>query len=229
MQPRQLAVEKPKPTSEIRIETSLPERPLLELRPAAREVLEVLRDFGHAAALYEGALRALATVNPPVREWMAAFAMRELLDELEVAARVGRGTPSLDVRVDALAAGWRPTRATDGPLQVTQAMIEAVDVFLTEHTDDANRRRARARLTIAGLDPVGREAPPVVMQDRAKALMELRDEFNAILHGRPNPADAKFNGSLDRLESFVLGWLRPQPSEDFAELDRFVQQGPPDA
>jgi hypothetical protein len=55
-------------------------------------VLEVLRDLGHAAVLYEGALRALATVAASVREWMAAYAMREPLDELEVAVRVVSNT-----------------------------------------------------------------------------------------------------------------------------------------
>jgi hypothetical protein len=121
-------------TSEIGVETSLSERPSLELRPVAREVVEVLRDLGHSAALYEGALRALATIAPPVRERMAAFAMRELLDELEVAARVGSKTPGRGVRTDALAERWRPMRAADGTLQVTQAMIEAVDGFLRDRS-----------------------------------------------------------------------------------------------
>lgn len=217
------------PVSEIRIKSSLQEPALLELRPAAREVLEVLREHGHAAALYEGALRALTTIAPPVGEWMASYAMRELLDELEIAASVGSKTPGLGVRTDALAGCWRPTRTSDGTLEVTQAMIEAVDGFLKERTDEARRRRARARLTVVGLDPIGREGPPVILQHRVEALMEFRDGFNAILHGRPNPAGAKFNTLLDRFESFLLAWLRPQPSEDFAELDRFLQEGPPDA
>jgi hypothetical protein len=108
-------------------------------------------------------------------------------------------------------------------------MLQAVDAFVKEHTDDGSRRRARARLTIVGLDPVGREAPPIVLHGRVTALMESRDDFNAILHGRPNPAGIKFNAALSRFESFVLAWLRPQPSEDFSELDRFLQEGPPDA
>lgn len=217
------------PASDILIQTSLPERASLGLRPAAGEVLEVLRALGQAAALYEGALRALATIAPPVGEWMAAYAMRELLDELEVAARVERRTPGLGVQTDALTGRWRPTRAADGTLQVTQAMIEDVDDFLGNRTDDGRRRRARARLTVVGLDPVGRDAPPVVLQHRVDALMEFRDDFNAILHDRPDAAGTRFKASLDRFENFVLGWLRPQPSEDFSELDGFLREGPPDA
>jgi hypothetical protein len=218
-----------KPASGIGIETSLPQHLSLGLRPAAREVVEVLREFGHASVLYDGALRALATIAPPVREWMASYAMREVLDELEVAARVGSKTPGLGDRADTLAGCWRATRATDQSLEVTQPMIEAVDRFLKQHSEDKPRRRARARLTVVGLDPVGREAPPAVLRDQVKALMDFRDEFNRILHGRPDPADVAFNAALDHFESFVLGWLRPQPSEDFALLDRFLQEGPPDA
>jgi hypothetical protein len=217
------------PTRDSGITTSLPERPPLELRPGAREVLDVLRELGHAASLYEGALRALSTIAPPVSEWMAAYALRELLDELELAAGVGTKAPGLGVRTDALAERWRPTRTSDGTLDVTQAMIEAVDDFLEQHTGDAGRRRARSQLTIVGLDPVGREAPPVILQDRVRALMALRDDFNAILHGRPNPATSKFTAALDRLEGFLIAWLRPQPSADFADLDRFLEEGPPDA
>jgi hypothetical protein len=40
-------------TKEIRTETSLRHAPSHELRPSAREVLEVLSDLVHAAALYE--------------------------------------------------------------------------------------------------------------------------------------------------------------------------------
>jgi hypothetical protein len=219
----------PKPATEIRIDAALAERPPLELRAAAREVLEVLRDLAQAAALYEGALRAVATIAPPVREWMAAYALRELLDELEKAARVDGKPAGLGIRTDALAACWTPTRAADGTLDASQAMLEAVDGHLREHTDDERRRRARARLTLLGLNPVGREAPAPVLDAGARALMDFRHDFNAILHGRPDPATAKFNPLLDRFESFLLGWLRPQPSQDFAELDRFLQEGPPSA
>src|SRR5438132_1425338 len=88
-----------------------------------QRVAQPLRGLGRAAALYEGALRALATIAPPVREWMAAYAMREVLDELELAARVGSNTPGLGVRADALAECWRPTRTADDTVEVTQAMI----------------------------------------------------------------------------------------------------------
>ena len=57
--------------------------------------------------------------------------------------------------------------------------------------------------------------------------MAFRRDFNSILHGRPDPAREALGLALDRFERFLLKWLRPQPSKDFAELDRFLQKGPP--
>jgi hypothetical protein len=59
--------------------------------------------------------------------------------------------------------------------------------------------------------------------------MDFRTEFNLLLHRKPDNADRQLDSLLDRLEPFVLGWLRPRPSVDLPELDRLLELGPPDA
>src|SRR4051794_7161222 len=57
---------------------------LPQLSSRSAEVLEVLaRQKRRPARFYEGALRALADLANPVRAEMAAYALRELIQELE--------------------------------------------------------------------------------------------------------------------------------------------------
>jgi hypothetical protein len=123
----------------------------LELRPAARAVSDALRGHGRAALLYEGALRVHAVLMRPAGAWMAAYALRELLEELEVAAHVGAKEARLGDQVDALATVWQPTRDQVGALRAEPAMLEAVDQLLKRRAEDAPQRRARAALVIKGL------------------------------------------------------------------------------
>jgi hypothetical protein len=161
--------------------------------------------------------------------WMAAYALRELLEELEAAAHVGAKGPRLGEQVAELANVWRPTRDQDGILHAEPAMLEAVDQLLKRRAEDAPQRRARAALLIKGLDPVGLPGPPVLREKRTEALMDFRAECNLLLHQRPDEADQRLESLLESFEPFVLGWLRPQPSVDLPELDRVLELGPPDA
>lgn len=79
------------------------------LSSRSREVLETLvRQKGRAAPFYEGALRALGDRANPVGAEMAAYALRELIQELERAVGGPREGPK--------------PQSTDSPSQIGESL-----------------------------------------------------------------------------------------------------------
>lgn len=203
---------------------------LPQLSNRSREVLEVLaRQKGRPATFYEGALRALADRANPVRAEMAAYALRELIQELERAAGAPKKGPGLGDLLRAFRPKWEAAerRPDDrGLIDNCDPAVFAVDQFLDEAKEGHLNRRDRAQETLSGLDPVKRVGPPDT-EERIEALLDFREEFNEALHGeRPTDAES-FAPLVERFETFLLAWFQPRTFEDFTEIDELREEGPP--
>lgn len=204
---------------------------LPELSGRSREALEVLgRQKGRPDRFYEGALRALADRANPVRAEMAAYALRELIQELERAASAPKKGPGLGVLLSAFRPKWEAAerRPSDrGLVDNCDAAVFAVDRFLDDARKGHLSRRDRAQETLSGLDPVQRVGPPDTEEGRIEALLEFREEFDRVLHGE-HPTDAEaFSSLVERFETFLLSWFQPRTFEDFSEIDELLGEGPP--
>lgn len=204
---------------------------LPELSGRSREVLEVLaRQKGRPDRFYEGALRTLADRANPARAEMAAYALRELIQELERAAGAPKKGPSLGDLLSAFRPKWEAAerRSYDrGLVDNCDRAIFAVDQFLDDAREGHRSRRDRAQETLSGLDPVQRVNPPDTEEGRVEALLGFREEFNEALHGdRPTDAEA-FSSLVERFETFLLAWFQPRTFEDFSEIDELLEEGPP--
>lgn len=204
---------------------------LPQLSSRSGEVLEVLaRQKGRPDRFYEGALRALADRANPVRAEMAAYALRELIQELERAAGAPKKGPGLGDLLNAFRPKWEAAerRPNDrGLVDNCDHAVFAVDQFLDDAREGHLSRRDRAQETLSGLDPVQRVNPPDTEEGRIEALLEFREEFNEVLHGeRPTDAEA-FSSLVERFETFLLAWFQPRTFEDFSEIDELLGEGPP--
>lgn len=202
---------------------------LPQLSSRSREVLEVLaRQKGRPATFYEGALRALADRANPVRAEMAAYALRELIQELERAAGAPKKGPGLGDLLRAFRPKWEAAkRRPDDRSLIDDPAVFTVDQFLDEAKEGHLNRRDRAQETLSGLDPVQRVGPPDTEEERIEALLDFRKEFNEALHGeRPTDAEA-FASLVERFETFLLAWFQPRTFEDFSEIDELLEEGPP--
>jgi hypothetical protein len=201
------------------------------LSSRSREVLETLaRQKGRAARFYEGALRALADPANPVRAEMAAYALRELIQELERAVGGPKEGPKLGNLLDRFRAKWKsaPRRPGDrGLVDNCDPAVFAADQFLDNADEGHLARRDRAQEMLSGLDPVRRQGPPDTQQARIEELIKFRKEFNEVLHGS-RPTDVSAFGSLvEGFDTFLLAVFRPRPFEDFSEIDELLEEGPP--
>jgi len=206
------------------------DEPLLGLSGRARDLLRILDDKGAAASLYIGALRVLADGANPAGVRQAAYALRELIDELEKAAGLELKGRQLGERVRQLCDEWRRTpRMADGAISSgAPGIATSLDEFFDWYEAELPTRRGRAHMTLRGLDPAQRDPPPVVRDARAKSLMRFRDDFNNILHGHYSPSAAEFRTQhIDSFETFLLDWFRPRTFADFDAIDKLLEDGPP--
>jgi hypothetical protein len=199
----------------------------------ARQLLGVLGDQDCDAAIYyQGVLRVLPDAANPVALKMAAYGLRELMEELEAAAGVTSKSKDrgLTERVRDLSEEWESAgRPVDGAADPDRAeILLAFDRFLIDFDESDKRRRERAKVAIAALDPARREEPPEVQDARADAWMGFRDRFNKVLHHGSKVTEADFRADLDSFESFLMRWLRPRTFADFDALDELLEKGPLD-
>jgi hypothetical protein len=191
-----------------------------ELSGRQREVLDVLaREGDQAGVLYLGALRVLTDLENPTRLRLAAYSLRELLNDLHH----GPKRDDLPVRVRRLRRGWQITRQSED-----SGFDETLTRFFAEFEQNYPQRRELVSKTIERLDPSGRKPSPAVSRARGDAWMALTKFCNKILHGNRATTDDEFYGELTALEDFLLGLIRPTTFADFDQLDDLMLEGPPD-
>jgi hypothetical protein len=214
-------------------EPGAPDRGRLpELSSRSREVVAVLaRQKGRPARFYEGALRALADQANPVRAEMAAYALRELIEELErAAAGTAKKGPTLGELVGVFRPKWEGARRRaedNGLVDPCDPAVFAVDQLLIDAYEGHALRRDRAQETLSGLDPVQRQNPPDTQAARIEALLRFRREFNEALHGERPTDPAAFQSRVEGFETFLLDLFRPRTFAEFDAIDNLLADGPP--
>lgn len=197
----------------------------------SQEVLQTLaRQKGRADHFYEGALRALADRSNPVRTETAAYCLRELIEELERAALAPTSGPGLGELFETFRKVWKEAARTpedNGLLDHCDPAVFAADHFVEAAEATHTARRDRAQTTFSELDPVRRPDPPDTREAQVNRLLEFRDEFNHVLHGREPTDPGDFKASVEAFEAFLLAWFAPRTFEDFSEIDALLEEGPP--
>ena len=128
--------------------------------------------------LHEGALRVAADGANPVRTRLAAYALRELMDDLEREAGFTRQAPTLKERVGKLRKEWSVAQrsfdvGSDGR---GTGFARTLDEFFVSFEADYPKRRDQASATIGRLDPAKRGRHPPF--EARKRLDAVQDYFN---------------------------------------------------
>jgi hypothetical protein len=191
-----------------------------ELSGRQREVLDVLaREGDQAGVLYLGALRVLTDLENPTRLRLAAYSLRELLNDLHH----GPKEDDLPARVRRLREEWQITRQSED-----SGFDETLTRFFGEFEQNYPQRRELVSKTIERLDPSGRKPSPAVSRARGDAWMALTKFFNKILHGNRQTTDDEFDAEFTKLDDFLLDLVRPSTFADLDQLDDLILEGPPD-
>jgi hypothetical protein len=183
-----------------------------------------------AAELYVGGLMALSDPANPVALRMAAFAMRELVDELAKARNVrGVRGPNAADRINTLK---KRVLGLAGPLQGNKPslpqlkkLLQVLEEFFVKEEQLNPKRDNRYRMVLAALTVGGADAQPLVIEPQAEALSELSDAFGRITHGSD---PARLREHIAGLETLLLTLLTPPTFEDFGFIDELLAQGSPD-
>jgi hypothetical protein len=190
-------------------------------------LVALLERRGDSARFYAGALRVLNDGGNPVRIEMAAYGLREMLDELEIAAGLTPSGSSLGARVRELKDAWAAAKHEgDGSLSSGQVKLtRKMGSFFTDFDRDYPSRRIRAGMTVRGIAPFERSWPPVVEREAADRLMALRKRLNKGLHRGDGLTRSQLLAVLDELETFLRGVMAPPTFDRFDEIDAIVARG----
>lgn len=204
-----------------------PGRPSRGLSGRSQTLFEFLQPYGEASILYRDALRILDDDTYDTQIRMAAYALRELLEELEKSSGIKRPS-DLGNRVSTLREGWRKIAPTEGQdlSAVGDEAARMLVAFFEQLDTDRKTRRERAQITLSGLDPSRVLGPPEVGKARTEALLAFRGRFNPVLHGGKSLARSEFLTRLEDFEVFLIDWLRPRTFEDLDEIDALLEEGP---
>jgi hypothetical protein len=204
-----------------------PDQPPNAPREANSELVTLLEKKADSVRCYLGALRVLADDENPLRIDMAAHGLREMCDELEIAAGVYSNEPGLKGRVNELADAWsRAARGEDGALAAGQVKLtKRFDDFFTAFERDYPSQRHRAGATIQALAPGSRSWPPETKMAGATKLMGFRTKLNKGVHRSAELSMSELTDLLDALEAFLLSLFRPRTFAEFAEIDAIVKRG----
>lgn len=193
-----------------------------------------VRSF-ETAALYENALRVLHDAANSGRHFLAAHAVREMVNKLSsvmdlpVFADVGK----LGDQVNALENAW-----TDGALRSgchnngqwsgtidkrLAKWLGQVHKFFQWRRDSRPKRRDVAVKLFRHLDPAGLPLPEPLEKQRVDRWVELHDYFVSTAHRAPT-APEDFETRLQALEQLLLDSLFRQPSEDLSVIDAILKE-----
>lgn len=196
--------------------------------------------------LYECALRALSDNANPCNFFLAAHAIRIMMDRLPrvlnlpTLAEQGR----LDDKVSALESKWNSAQKSncysDGKWMgdIDDALRRSLQ-GLGELFRWRKEHRPKRRSVVSGLlrneDPSGLAVPPILEEKRINAeerevdaWLGLHDYFVRVAK-MSQTTMIEFQQCLDELEQLLLDTLYRQPSVDLSKIDAILGEEQPDA
>jgi hypothetical protein len=191
---------------------------------------------GNLASIYFGALHVLTSAANPERFSQSAQSFRELIQRLwvEYDPTSKKKDMSLKDKAKQLEESWSKIRKRNGKTveaaQMTTAEIDGffvrLDDFFAWNAQFLPRRGEQASRAIANMDPMLGKLPTTIMSLRVKESQTLRDYFEKVAHHNYRPAsDSEFQSYVTALEKFLLERLRPRTGENFAEIQKLIQEG----
>jgi hypothetical protein len=209
----------------------------LILTPLQRSLHDALAIKGSViSSMYLGALHALISSGNPERFSQAAQSLRELIHHLwlEYDPLRQKKDVGLNGKAKILGTVYLKVRQQNGQIvkasQIPVADIEKVFIQLDELFAWMARvlptRSEQAARVISNMDPMIGTLPATFRAAHVKEFQTLREYFEGVAHHNFQPeSDSEFQSRVARLENFLLALLRPQTSQNFAEIEKLIREG----
>ncbi len=187
------------------------------------------------AVYYEGALGVPGHSINPDHLSHAAHGIRELMVKLPIYADVDMQAhqESLKGKVNQLHDAWEYARRSSGCLiddswggaidAPVLKLLRSIDTFYEWFDTHHPRRKEELAQLLTALDPSGRLLKHL-QESNIRDWWDMRDYFVGLAHHRfPSTVD-EFTSWLSRLERFLLPRLVPATFDDFAEIDKIIEE-----
>ena len=193
----------------------------------------------HIAQLYECAVRAAVEEAVSGRIFLAAHAVRELMNELPAIFDLPKLTslPQLSNRVRELDRHWaaavqsacradgRWRGEIDDPLR---GLLQTLEEFFSWRKEQEGMKARSAAELLRKSDPAALSLPDSLYAQRASDFLKLLRYFNAVAHLSDTSLE-KFQVRLGALEQILLDSLYRQPSADLSAIDAILAEETTDA
>lgn len=172
----------------------------------------------------------LADSTFPAAVRLAGGAMRELMDELALAARLDQPRPgSLKVLVNALR---DRTEKLATMLRVDQPssahvskLLDDLDAFFCAYDEVSPTMRVKARQAMSELSAIGVDSAEIVLHRQVQRWIAFSGQFSRILHHSRGADRHELEQLVEEFESFLIDWLTPTTFDDFAAIDALLAKG----
>lgn len=175
----------------------------------------------------------LADTSNPAAVRLTGGAMRELMDEMALAGGLAQARPgSIKNLVTALRvrASRRATllRVDQPSAAHVSKLLDDLDAFFRDYDEVSPTMRVKARQVVTSLNASGPDSPEIILGDRVQRWIDFSGRFSAILHSSGIPDRLALESLVGEFEAFLVDWLTPATSDDYAAIDAMLAHGPPD-
>lgn len=188
-----------------------------------------------AVEMYTEARRALARNDGPECFNVAAYELREFMNELPRALDL----PVIDyeqltARIGTFVNEWKTKASTsscfdngkwnggiDGELR---GLLNSATVLADWVQKQKPSRRVEAASVLQKLSSTDHPIPTAIMDLKTDEWSELLQYFNHYAHHNSDPEPADFRDHVEQLERFLLDHLEPRTFEDQDAIDRLIQE-----
>lgn len=213
--------------------------PASELTRQGRMLVDALtrksRKSQRAVGMYMEARRAMVRNDSPESLHVAAYEVREFMNELPRALDVPVVSyGQLVEKVQGLIAAWKARSSKskclkdgkwDGQIDRNlRRLLGSITKFAKWVEEQVPSRSAEAALVVQKLAPTEHPFPGVLLKIRTDEWAELLQFFNGLTHHNSDPDPLEFTQRLETLERFLLDHLEPQTFADQSEIDRLIRE-----
>ncbi len=214
-----------------------------ELSGRQRVLAEALSEKDlRLAAMYLGALTALAGSGNPDALAQACHSLRELMEKVSAwyaSVPAPEQLPRMDDKVRALERRWEQMRENtvclndgnwggeiDGHLR---AWLQDVGEFFAWLRTDRPERNKRATEMFRKLDPMGLPLPTMIEDQRLQEWSLCRKSFVEVSHHRSAVEPEEVSRRVSVMEDILLDLISPTTFKKHADIDAIVEMGEHDA
>jgi hypothetical protein len=186
--------------------------------------------------MYFGALHVLTSPGNPERFSQSAQSLRELIEGIwiEYDPLLKKKGGRLKTKVRDLKNIWMKVRKSKGKIITAMQMdmkqldgfFTRLDEFFAWNDQFLPSRAEQAARAMTNMDRMLGKLPSVIMNLRVQEFQSLRQYFEDVAHHHSVPSsEADFLSYVTALEIFLIERLRPRASENFAEIQKLIDEG----